>query len=266
MFIFIFSILFNLNSVIAQEQDSIFTTINLKNILLYENPTTSSSIIRRVFEGEVLKIIKTVQNDKGEAWGKVYLSPNQIAYLQAAYFNKAEKLVPEIWMPEQVLRSQMPVSFALKGPSELFGAGLQFRYLPFARFGFTAGVGSVLDQEQMKGSSLSYGLTCMLSMANFSPFVETGSTTLTFNDTHSTLRISTFYVNAGVEWILQSGYFFGVGVSYNRSYEIQVSYDYSYAKAANGNLSVGQYGSFNSLDGASSLQRLNPLFLIGYSF
>lgn len=160
----------------------------------------------------------------------------------------------------------MPVSFSLKGPSELFGAGLQIRYLPFARLGLTIGVGSVLDEGQMKGSSLAYGLTCMLSMSNFSPFVEAGSATLTFNDTHSTLRISTFYVNAGIEWILQSGYFFGVGMSYNRSYDIQVGYNYSYAKASNGALSVGKYGSFNNLDGASSLQRLNPLFLIGYSF
>ena len=111
-----------------------------------------------------------------------------------------------------------------------------------------------------------YGLTCILSLENFSPFIQAGSTSLTFNDEHSSLKISTFYINAGVEWILRSGYFFGAGISYNRSYEIQVEYDYGYAKANSGTLKVGNYGSFGGVNGAESFERLNPLFLAGYSF
>jgi hypothetical protein len=103
-------------------------------------------------------------------------------------------------------------------------------------------------------------------MSNWSPFVETGTSTLTMNDGHSSLRISTFYVNAGMEWISDTGYFVGVGVSYNRSYNVQVSYDYSYATSTSGSLKTGDYGSFTGLKGAESLERLNPLFLLGYSF
>jgi hypothetical protein len=132
--------------------------------------------------------------------------------------------------------------------------------------GMSVGVGSVLDDYQMKGSSLAFGVICMLSMDNFTPFVESGNSTLTFNDTHSTLRISSFYVNAGVEWMLQSGYYVGIGISYIRSYDVQVSFDYSYAKSNSGSLSVGNYGSFNNVEGAASLQRLNPLLILGYSF
>ena len=233
---------------------------------LYESPTTSSPIVRRVFAGEVLKIAETVKTESGETWGKVFLSPGRVAYIQGAYFRNSGSLKQQIWKPQEVLRSQMPFSFALKGPSELFGPGLQFRYLPFARLGISAGAGSVLDGGQMKGFSVAYGLICMLSMGDFSPFVETGTSTLTFNDDHSTLRISTFYINAGAEWMLPSGYFFGLGLSYNRSYNIQVAYDYSYAKASSGNLKTGNYGPFTGVDGAESLQRLNPLFLVGYSF
>jgi hypothetical protein len=128
------------------------------------------------------------------------------------------------------------------------------------------GAGSVLDNGRSRGFSVAYGLTCVVSMANLSPFFETGTSTLTFNDGHSSLRISTFYINAGMEWILRSGYFFGLGVSYNRSYNVQVSYDYCYAKDSSGTLKIGNYGSFSGLNGSESLERLNPLFLAGYSF
>lgn len=266
LLIFIFSFLTYAEAVLAQEHGPVFVTITAKNVLLYESPTTSSPVVRRVFVGEILKILETVKNEQNEIWGRAYLSPSQVAYIQGVYLSNSSTAQQELWKPEEVLRNQMPFAFALKGPSELFGPGLQLRYLPFARLGLTLGVGSVLDEGQMKGSSLAFGLVCMLSMGNLSPFIETGSTTLTFNDTHSTLRISTFYVNVGVEWILQSGYFFAVGVSYNKSYDVQVAFDYDYAKTSNGSLALGNYGSFNKVDGKSSLQQLNPLFLVGYSF
>jgi len=260
------SFIFCTPSVWAEETSPIFITVTVKNVLLYDLPMTTSPVTRRVFVGEVLKIVSTVKTEQGEIWGKVFISPTQVAYLQGIYLGSSGTIQQEVWKPEKVLRSELPISFALKGSSELFGPGLELRYLPFARLGLTVGVGSVLDGGQMKGSSVAYGLICMLSMANFSPFVETGSSSLTFNDTHSTLRISTFYVNAGVEWILHSGYFFGLGVSYNKSYDVQVGYDYSYAKTSSGSLTVGNYGSFNGLDGPASLQQINPLVILGYSF
>ncbi|MBC7741821.1 MAG: SH3 domain-containing protein [Bdellovibrionaceae bacterium] len=265
-FIIIFALTIVSKYASAQAVEGLFAKITTKNVLLFESPTTSSPVIRRVFEGEVLKITETVQAEHGEVWGKVYLSPSHVGYIQGAYFQASGTLQQEIWRPQEVLRSQMPISFALKGPSEFFGAGLQFRYLPFARLGINVGVGSVLDNGRMKGNVLSYGVVCMLSTNNLSPFVETGSSTLTFNDNHSTLRISTFYVNAGLEWIFSSGYFFGLGFSYNRSFEVQLAYDYEYARASNGTLPVGDYGTFNGVTGPSSLQKLNPLFVVGYSF
>lgn len=250
----------------ADGREPIFATISVKNVLLYESPTTSSPIVRRVFLGEILKVVETVKTEKGEIWGKVFLSPSQTGYLQGIYFTNIGSLEQKLWQPEEVLRSEMPFSFAAKGTSELFGPGLQFRYLPFTRLGITIGAGSVIDNGRSKGFSVAYGLTCILSMKNFSPFVETGTSTLTFNDGHSSLRISTFYINAGVEWIIRSGYFIGAGISYNRSYNVQISYDYGYAKTSSGSLQVGNYGSFGGLDGPDSLQKLNPLFLVGYSF
>ncbi len=250
----------------GDEKESVFITIPMNNVLLYEEPTTSSPIVRRVFGGEVLKVTETFKTKQGDVWGKVYLSPVQTGYIQGVYIHNTGALQQEIWQHREVLRNEMPFSIGLKGPSELFGAGLQFRYLPFARFGFTAGAGSVLENGSMKGFSVGYGVVCMLSMDNVSPFVETGTSTLTFNDLHSTLRISTFYINAGVEWITESGYFYGLGVSYNRSYSVQIAYDYGYAKTKSGTLEVGDYGSFGNLNGAESIQRLNPLIIIGYSF
>jgi opacity protein-like surface antigen len=252
----------------ASEKDSepLFATVKMKNVLLYESPSTASAIIRRVFEGEVLKIVETVKTEQGEIWGKVVLSPNQAGYLQGVYFVNGGSLQQQMWKPEEVLRSQMPFSFAAKGTAELFGPGLQFRYLPFTRLGITVGAGSTLDNGRLNGFTYAYGLTFLLSTKSLSPFVETGTSTLTLTDGQSTLRISSFYINAGVEWILRSGYFVGLGISYNRSYNVQVSFDYSYAKASNGNLSTGNYGSFTGLDGSESLQKLDPIFLAGYSF
>jgi hypothetical protein len=246
--------------------EPIFITVPVKNVLIYESPMTSSPIVRRVFAGEVLKVIETIKTEQGETWGKIFLSPSQVAYVQGIYLVNSSSLPQQVWKSQEVLRSEMPFSISAKGTSELFGPGLQFRYLPFTRLGITVGVGSVLDGGRAKGSSVAYGLTCILSMANLSPFVETGTSTLSFNDGHSSLRISTFYINAGVEWILRSGYFVGLGVSYNRSYNIQVGYDYSFAKESSGSLKVGNYGSFSDLGGSESLERLNPLFVAGYSF
>jgi hypothetical protein len=264
--ILIFALMSLASLTFAQEREPFFVTITLKNVLIYESPISSSPIVRRVFTGEVLKITDTVKTPRGEIWGKVFLSPNQTGYIQGMYFANSGSLQIEIWQPQDVLRSQLPFSFAAKGPAELFGPGLQFRYLPFTRLGIVVGAGSVLDNGRTKGFSVAYGLTCILSMKNFSPFVETGSSILTFKDQNSSLSISTFYINAGVEWILRSGYFVGVGLSYNRSYKTQVTYDYSYAKASNGALKVGDYGSYSDFDGAESLERLNPLFIAGYSF
>ena len=246
--------------------ESLLTTISAKNALLYENPSTTSPIVRRVLDGEVVKIIETIKTEKGDTWGKVYLTPTQVAYLPGQYFVNSGALEQKIWRPVEVIRTEKPFSFAAKGTSELFGPGLEFRYLPFTRLGVTIGAGSVLDDNRSKGYSVAYGLTCLLSTGNLSPFIETGVSTLTFADGQSNLRISSFYINAGVEWIIRSGYFIGVGISYNRSYNVQVSYDYSYAKASNGNVKLGNYGSFGNLDGAESLQRINPLFLLGYAF
>lgn len=254
------------NSSLAQEHEPVFATIIAKNVLLYENPTTSSPIVRRVFAGEVLKITETVKTEQGDIWGKVFLSPTQFGYIQGNYFANSGSLQQQMWRPEEVLRSQMPFSFAAKGSGELFGPGLQFRYLPFTRLGLTIGAGTILDNGKSQGYSVAYGLTCLLSTKGFSPFVETGTSTLTFNDGQSTLKISSFYINAGVEYIFRSGYFFGAGVSYNRSYNVQVSYDYSYAKASSGNLTTGNYGSYTGVQGSESLQRVNPIFLAGYSF
>jgi hypothetical protein len=250
----------------AQSTGPLLVTVSMKDVILYESPTKSSPVVRRVFPGEVLKIIETVQVEQREIWGKVFLSPNQVAYVEGSVLSRADSLPQEMWRPPQVLRNQLPVSFAAKGTGELFGPGLQFRYLPFTRLGINLGAGSVLDTGRSKGFSVAYGLTCVLSMDNFSPFVETGTSTLTLNDGQSSLRISTFFVNVGVEWILRSGYFFGAGISYSRSYNIQVAYDFGYAKAFAGNLQVGDYGSFNGLSGSESLERLNPLFTVGYSF
>ena len=250
----------------SQNQEPIFATIEIKNVMLYERPSTESPVVRRVFPGEVLKIVSTIKNENGETWGKVYLSPTSEAYIQTAYLSNSGTLKQEIWKPQEILRNQMPMSFSLKGQSEYFGYGLQFRYLPFSRLGFNLGIGSIVDRGALRSSITNYGAIFMLSTNNISPFVETGTSVLTFNDRNSSLRISTFYVNVGVEWILRQGYFFGIGLSYNKSYEVQVSYDYSYAKQASGSISIGNYGSFNDLNEATSLQKVNPLLILGYSF
>jgi hypothetical protein len=264
-YIFVFLLTFA-SLAFADSGEPIYATITSKSALLYEAPSTISPIARRILAGEVLKIIGTVKTENGEVWGKVYLAPNVIAYLPGSYFTNAGSVPQQMWQPEEVLRTQKPFSFAAKGTSELFGPGIQARYLPFTRLGITVGGGSVLDDGRAKGFSVAYGIICLISTGNFSPFVETGTSTLTFNDAQSTLRIQTFYINAGVEWIMHSGYFIGAGISYNRSYNVQVAFDYSYAKASSGTLKTGNYGSFGNIDGSESFQRLNPLFLAGYSF
>lgn len=250
----------------AHAADPGYVTIGAKNVIIYESPMTMSAVVRRAFPGEVLKVTEFIKTDQGDTWGKVFLSPAQSGYVQGMHLANSGNLQQSIWQPEEVLRSKMPFSFAAKGPAEFFGPALQFRYLPFTRLGLSAGAGSVIDQGKTAGFSVAYGLICILSMKNISPFVETGVSTLTFTDDHSTLKISSFYINAGVEWIFRNGYYLGAGVSYNRSYNAQLSYDYGYARSSGGAMKVGNYGSFTSVEGADSLQRLNPLLLVGYSF
>src|SRR4051812_12852265 len=85
----------------AFAEEPIFTTITMKNVLLYESPMTSSPIVRRVFTGEVLKIVETVKTEHGEIWGKVFLTPTQSGYIQGAYFANNGSLQQQIWKPEE---------------------------------------------------------------------------------------------------------------------------------------------------------------------
>lgn len=204
-FAFILIVLFSAMSE-SQNHDSTFIRISQKNVLLYESPTTSSPILRRVFVGEVLKLVESVKTEDGEIWGKFALSDQQMGYIQETFYTQSKTLSMELWQPQEILRNKLPFSISLKGPSEYFGLGLQLRYMPFTRLGMNFGVGSVLDDGQAKGSVISFGVVSMLSGDNLSPFFETGSSTLTIDDTNSSLRISTFYVN--VVWPRKNGHAF----------------------------------------------------------
>ena len=240
-----------------------YVQVEGQNAYVYEEPDKLSPILRRLYSGEIVKPVERISTSDGYKWVRVALG-SASGYVSAEQLDKAAGLPETVWAPQRVLRHEMPLSLAFKGGGELFGAGLNLRHMSLTRLGLSFSVGPVLDHGAMKGTAMSGGVVMCTALSNLSPIVETGFTRLSYHDAGSTLRMSAYYLSGGLEWMFGNGIYADLGVTYVRSMDVEIVYEYEDVR--DGQVSVGSYGIFGAASEGASFQAARPMLTVGFAF
>lgn len=231
---------------------------------LYQEPDINSPLVRRLYLGEMIKAVELIKTQSGFSWYKIEIGKDKFAYIKAIKLEQVKKLPENYWQPSKVIRSEKPLSLGMRVAGETYGAGVNLRYMPFSGLGLSITAGPVLDNNEMKGTAMSFGIVSISSTDKFSPTFELGISRFSYHDDRSALRISTFYAGLGVEYMHETGTFANLGLTYVRSLDTEVIYEFEDAR--DGNLTIGDYGKFNYLKDQNSLQDVNLSLTIGYAF
>lgn len=242
----------------------IYYQIQHEQSYLYKAPDINSPLVRRLYIGEMIKAIELVKTEKGLDWYKIEIGLESFAYIKASKLNQITDLPENYWQPSKVIRSERPLSLGVRVSGETYGAGANLRYMPFSGLGLSITAGPVLDDSEMKGTGISFGIVSISSTEKFSPTFELGISRFSYHDDKSALRITAFYASLGLEYMYDSGLFINTGLTYVRSLDIEVIYEFEDAR--DGNLTIGDYGRFNYLKEENSLQDVNLSFTVGYAF
>lgn len=245
------------------ETDSSHAVAIKDGVMVFEKPDVMANALRLLYAGEIVQVDEWFFDPRQSRWAKIKMG-EAFGYVQAANLQHGDIASIKPWRPSVILRDEKPLAFSLRSGAEMFGVGMNLHYLPFSRLGLTFSVASNIDAYEMKGTSLTFGVVSYLAPSNFSPFIETGFSRLSYHQDYSTLRVDAYFLSLGVEWIFGSGFFINAMVSYSRSTDVEVSFDYPYAKA--GHTDVPEY--FGNLDPGSdnTFQFFLPGVSLGYAF
>ncbi|MDB5050179.1 MAG: hypothetical protein JWO30_3250 [Fibrobacteres bacterium] len=243
--------------------DSSHAVVVKDGAIVFENPDVLANALRLLYAGEVIGIREVLLDPTESKWAKIDMG-GVVGYVKFSDIEYSGSSKVKSWRPAVILRDERPLSFSLKAGADMFGGGMGIHYLPFSRLGATFSVGSIIDDGKMKGTSLALGVISYLALENFSPFVETGFTRLSYHESYSILRVDAFYLSAGVEYIFSSGFFVNVMATYLRSADVEVSFDYANAKSGRTEVPA----NFGVLDPGddNTFQFLLPGFSLGYAF
>ncbi len=231
--------------------------------IVHDKPDVLANAQRLLYAGEIVNVVEVVRDGDQALWARISMG-NARGYVRLADLRMGETAGVKEWKRPVVLRDERPLAFSLKAGGEMFGYGMNIHYLPFSRLGMSFSVGSIVDGTEMKGTALSLGAVSYLALHDFSPFVETGFTRLSYHQQQAILRVESFYLSLGVEWIFSSGLFLNAMVTYSRSADVEISYDYD--KAVAGNLQVPpNFGVLDPGDDAT-FQFVLPGVALGYAF
>ena len=249
-------------------------TVIEERTFVFEQPSIIGNVLRRVYVGEVIRVLEQISTADGRHWVKVALGYDAVGYIEAARVTPTSHRDIVQYRPERVLREELPLAVGLRVGGETLGTGLLLRYQPFSRLGFTAsfagllssakgslGLSTGLSNVALRGTAISGGLTSFIVLANVSPLLEFGLSRLAYDSDNATLDLTNFYVSGGVEWISERGIFAGIALTYTRSMSVEVSYDYEYARDKT--LNVPKFGVLNSSD---VFQIIQPSVVVGYAF
>ena len=231
--------------------------------IVHDKPDVLANALRLLYGGEVVEVLEVVRDQDQALWARISMGRAE-GYVRHSDLRMGESAGIREWKRPVVLRDDRPLSFSLKLGGEMFGGGMNIHYLPFSRLGMSFSVGSIVDGSEMKGTALSLGLLSYLALHDISPFVETGFTRLSYHEQQAILRVESYYLSLGVEWIFSNGVFINAMVTYSRSADVEISYDYD--KAKSGNLQVPpDFGVLDPGDDAT-FQFVLPGISLGYAF
>ena len=231
--------------------------------IVHEKPDVLADALRLLYAGEIVHVQETVRDADQALWARISMGRVQ-GFVRQTDLRPGTTQVAREWRRETVLRDDRPLSFSFLLGAETFGGGMAIHYLPFSRLGFSFTVGSIMDEGEMKGTSLGMGALTYLALNDFSPFVETGFTRLSYHEGKATLRVESFYLSLGVEWIFSSGVFVNAMVTYSRSTDVEVAFNYDIAKSG-GTQVPPDFGVLDPGDD-ETFQFVLPGFSLGYAF
>jgi hypothetical protein len=231
--------------------------------IVHEQPDVLSDAKRLLYGGEIVKVLELVRDPQQALWARIAMGV-EFGFVRESDLKLGSTGAARQWRPNSVTRDDRPLAFSLRAGAELFGAGMAIHYLPFSRLGMTFSVGSIIDGEDMKGTAISTGALSYLALHDVSPFVEMGFTRLSYHQEHAILRVSSFYLTLGLEWIFRSGVFINGMVTYARSTDVEVAFDYDAAEAG----PVQVPADFGILDPGTdaTFQFILPGVSLGYAF
>lgn len=231
--------------------------------IVHEKPDVLADALRLLYAGEIVNVLETVRDADQALWARISMGSAQ-GFVRQTDLRPGTYQVAREWRREPVLRDDRPLSFSFLLGAETFGGGMAIHYLPFSRLGFSFTVGSILDEGVMKGTALGLGALTYLALNDISPFVETGFTRLSYHEGKATLRVESFYLSLGVEWIFSSGIFVNAMVTYSRSADVEVAFNYDIAKSG-GTQVPPDFGVLDPGDD-ETFQFVLPGFSLGYAF
>lgn len=229
---------------------------------VHESPSELSAIVRMVYVGEVLRVEEKLNTESG-AWFRVKIGHRRTGFVSASQVGNAADVEERVWQPERIIRNERPLGVGILGYGGVFGAGLQLRYQATTRVGVVLSTGAVVDKREVKGTMFGSGLQMHVALWNISPFIEAGIGRVSYHDKTSTQRVLYVYGKGGIEWMLDQGWYFSLFLTFMRSADIEIVYEYE--DAADGASGVGDYGFLNVGD-QNALQFLRPGATIGYAF
>lgn len=231
--------------------------------IVHEKPDVLADAIRLLYAGEIVHVVEAVRDADQALWARIAMG-RVSGFVKQSDLRQGTTAVARDWRRAVVLRDDRPLGFSFLAGAETFGGGMGIHYLPFSRLGLAFTVGSILDGETMKGTCLGLGLLSYLSLTDISPFVETGFTRLSYHQGKSTLRVNSYYLSLGAEWIFSTGIFINGRVTYSRSADVEVAFNYDVAEA--GNVQVpADFGALDPGDDAT-FQFVLPGLSLGYAF
>lgn len=241
-----------------------YLEVQYEDTVVFESPSATSPIIRRLFVGEVVKVEEYARDPDGKTWIKITIGKKRSGYVPKSKLGPAGSLPERLWNPPVIVRDERPLAAGIRGLGELFGAGLNLRYLPLTRIGVTFSVGSVLDEWKMKGTAISGGLVSFIALENLSPMIEAGVSRVSYHDGPSILRVVSFYFTVGLEWMFRCGVYVNAGITYMRSMDVEIAVEWE--NANDGVTEPRNYGILGDIMQNDVFQAVRPSFGVGYGF
>jgi hypothetical protein len=238
--------------------------VEQEKTFVYEEPNSLSSVLRKLYVGELVLAVERVRSAENAEWLKLRLGDAVTGYARAERFVPATGLPTSRYRPASVVRDDKPFGVGAGMLGETFGPFLKARYLFFTRLGLVVAPGLVFDGYSVKGRSLSFGLISHLSLHNLSPVVEVGVVNLSYGQDISTLNIWGLYTHGGLEWMLDAGFYITAGVTFVRSLDISVAY--SWQDNNNPHPVPGTFGNVGSHISNNNFYVVHPSVTVGWGF
>jgi hypothetical protein len=235
---------------------------------VYEQPELKSSVLRRLYLGELVSPIEELTPTDGSHWISIRLGGEATGYVRKEKLGPPTLLPTDTWRAPYFVRDERPFVFGARVAGETLGMAINLRYQPFTRLGMSLSLGAVIDPPTQKGAvgpSIGLGVYSAFLLSNLSPIIELGLSHATYSSGATSLELLNAYITAGAEYMADNGLFIHIYFTYVRGLSMGLSMPLS---AANGSpLERPHFGWLDSwAQVGASFNFFFPGVTAGYAF